>query len=108
MTDILKNIHQVMRDDSVLYIIDTIKEENNVEDISFHLFMVILFRGKIRYQSEYEELANNAGFYINNIYKITSSEHIIEMKKKTCITQHVMMNGDETPKYSCNHCELLF
>ncbi|MBC8944757.1 methyltransferase [Xenorhabdus indica] len=82
-TDILKNIHQAMRDDSILYVIDTIKEENNAKDISFHLFMDLIFRGNICYQSEYEELANNAGFYINNIYKITSSKHIIEMKKKT-------------------------
>ncbi|AOM42253.1 methyltransferase [Xenorhabdus hominickii] len=84
--DILKNCHKAMSEDSVIYIIDMIKEKNNTEAESFDLYMDALLSGKERYLFEFESLAKQAGFSITNTYsldfsKTGSNQYIIEMKK---------------------------
>ncbi|KMJ45848.1 hypothetical protein AB204_06945 [Xenorhabdus khoisanae] len=82
--DILKNCHKAMREDSVLYVIDMIKEPNDAA--SFDLYMDTLLLGRKRYQSEFESMAKQAGLSITNIYNLNfstenGSYYIIEMKK---------------------------
>ncbi|WP_446469075.1 methyltransferase [Xenorhabdus stockiae] len=84
--DILRNCHKAMRKDSVLYIIEMIKEKNNATSESFDLYMDVTVSGKSRYRSEFESIAGQAGLTITNAYNLnfslTGSHHyIIEMKK---------------------------
>ncbi|MDE1495835.1 methyltransferase [Xenorhabdus bovienii] len=82
--DILKNCHKAMQKDSVLYVIDMIKEPNDAA--SFDLYMDTLLLGRKRYKSEFEFVAKQAGLSITNIYNLNfstenGSNYIIEMKK---------------------------
>ncbi|MBC8950453.1 methyltransferase [Xenorhabdus sp. TS4] len=82
--DILRNCQKAMREDSVLYVIDMIKEPN--EAVSFDLYIDTLLLGRKRYQSEFEFMAKQAGLSITNIYSLNFSTengcyYIIEMKK---------------------------
>ncbi|MBE8596167.1 methyltransferase [Xenorhabdus sp. BG5] len=84
--DILRNCHKAMGEDSVLYIIDMLKDQNDAEAESFDLHMDILLSGKERYQSEFESVAKQAGLSITNTYNLNfsltgGSQYIIEMKK---------------------------
>ncbi|MEQ1976704.1 methyltransferase [Xenorhabdus sp. SGI240] len=84
--DILKNCQQAMGEDSVLYVIDMLKDQNDAEAESFDLHMDILLSGKERYQSEFEVIAKQAGLSITNTYNLNfsltgGSQYIIEMKK---------------------------
>ncbi|MCC8365305.1 hypothetical protein J8V57_03265 [Xenorhabdus sp. PB61.4] len=81
---LLKNCHQAMQEDSVLYVIDMIKEPD--ETASFDLYIDTLLLGQKRNQSEFEFVAKQAGFSITNIYNLNFStvngnQYIIEMKK---------------------------
>ncbi|MBD2782187.1 methyltransferase [Xenorhabdus szentirmaii] len=82
--EILKNCHKAMGDNSVLYIIDMIKEPD--DEGSFDLYIDTLLLGRKRYQTEFEFVATQAGFSVTNIYNLNfstvyGSEYIIEMRK---------------------------
>ncbi|BET98345.1 methyltransferase [Xenorhabdus taiwanensis] len=84
--DILKNCHKAMDENSVLYVIDMLKDQNDTEAESFDLHMDILLSGKERYQSEFESIAKQAGLSITNTYNLNFSltggnQYIIEIKK---------------------------
>nr|WP_169924649.1 methyltransferase [Xenorhabdus mauleonii] len=84
--EILSNIHQAMRKDSVLYIIEMVKEPGDADSESFDLYMDIAVSGKSRSQPAFESIAEQAGLFITNTYKMKfsltgSSQYIIEMKK---------------------------
>ncbi|WP_340608422.1 methyltransferase [Xenorhabdus bharatensis] len=82
--DILKNCHTAMRDDSVLYLIDIIKEPD--EATSFDLYIDTLLLGRRRYQSDFEFMVKQAGLSIKNIYNLNFSTengnyYLFEIKK---------------------------
>ncbi|CDL81339.1 methyltransferase [Xenorhabdus szentirmaii] len=84
--EILSNIHKAMREDSVLYIIEMVKEPHEADSESFDLYMDITVSGKSRSLPEFESIAKQAGLSITNTYKMPfsltgSSQYIIEMKK---------------------------
>ncbi|MDX7987389.1 methyltransferase [Xenorhabdus sp. 12] len=83
---ILNNVHKAMREDSVLYIIEMVKEPNDADSASFDLYMDITVSGKSRSLSEFELIAKQAGLSLTNTYKMPisltgSNQYIIEMKK---------------------------
>ncbi|MEQ1974725.1 methyltransferase [Xenorhabdus sp. SGI240] len=85
--NILKNCHDAMSENSVLYIIEMVKEPNISDAASFDLYMDIMLSGKARYQSEFQSIAEHAGLTITNIQDLKlsltgSRECIIEMKKQ--------------------------
>ncbi|WP_439153492.1 methyltransferase [Xenorhabdus santafensis] len=84
--EILSNIRKAMRKDSVLYVIEMVKEPGDAASESFDLYMDIAVSGKSRSQAEFESIAEQAGLSITNAYKMKfsltgSSQYIIEMKK---------------------------
>ncbi|PHM50771.1 methyltransferase [Xenorhabdus miraniensis] len=84
--DILKTCHKAMNEDSVLYVIDMIKEQDDENAESFDLYMDTLLSGKERYQSEFESMVKQAGFSTTNTYNLNfsltgSNQYLIEIKK---------------------------
>ncbi|PHM38855.1 methyltransferase [Xenorhabdus innexi] len=84
--EILRTCHKAMRKDSVLYIIEMIKEPDDASSASFDLYMDIIVSGKSRYYSEFESIAKQAGLSITNRYNLNfsltgSQQYIIEMRK---------------------------
>ncbi|PHM31209.1 methyltransferase [Xenorhabdus innexi] len=82
--DILKNCHKAMRKDSILYLIDIIKEPN--EATSFDLYIDTILLGRKRYLSDFEMMTKQAGLSIANIHNLNfSTEHgsyyIFKIKK---------------------------
>ncbi|PHM71903.1 methyltransferase [Xenorhabdus kozodoii] len=85
--DILKNCHKAMNENSVLYVIDMLKEQNDADAESFDLHMDTLLSGKERYRSEFEFIAKQAGFAITDTHNLNfsltgGSQYLIEMKKQ--------------------------
>jgi ubiquinone/menaquinone biosynthesis C-methylase UbiE len=84
--EILKNCHEAMNDNSVLYVIEMIKEPHDPVSESFDLFMDALLLGIERNLAEFEFIAKQAGLAITNKYNINytftgSNHYIIEMRK---------------------------
>jgi O-methyltransferase domain/Dimerisation domain len=81
---ILKNCHKAMQQNSRLLIIETIIFQENVRDFSkdIDIAMMVLFGGKERTKTEWEQLLDQANLEIIKIYKTPSMVSIIEIQQK--------------------------
>ena len=81
---ILKNCYNAMQQNARLLIIENIVSQENVRDFSkdIDIAMMVLFGGKERTKTEWENLLAQANLEIIKIYKTPSMVSIIEVQKK--------------------------
>ncbi|ETS30621.1 hypothetical protein BB987_01800 [Photorhabdus temperata] len=78
---ILANCAHAMSKNSILYIVEIIKEHGSVKGKTLDLLMDALFVGKERYYDEYERLAFKNDLVIDSVIQTSHSQSVLLLRK---------------------------